>query len=161
MLRSSLVLLLLSAVPLAGERIALRPVPLADPCENAIVHEPLVVFERTGGTLLGPVDLHLTVSSSGTARIVDLSDPFVPRGARAYVDLEAVVDLARDLERAGAFLMCDPSTGVTDVPLNTLTILRPGTEGRAHTHSWWLPEGTNGAIEDRIDQFIAEVFPEF
>ncbi len=160
MFRSAL-LLALSALPLAGEHVALRPVIQSNGCANVILHEPLLVYEVRGGTLAGPVDLHLVVHSDGSARIVDVSDADFPRAAVAGADPEAVQDLLRDLERVGGMLGCDSAGMVTDVPLHTLTMLKPGTETRAHTYSWWLPENANGAIEMRIEQFVAELFPKF
>jgi len=154
-------LLALSALPLAGEHVAIRPVLHSNGCANAIVHEPLLVYEVRGGTLLGPVDLHLVVYSSGAARIVDVSDADFPRAAIADTDPDEVHDLIRDLERVGGMLACDSSGMVTDVPLRTLTLLKPGTDARAHTYSWWLPENANGVIELRIEQFIEELFPQF
>lgn len=154
-------LLAFSAVPLAGERIVLSPVSVQSGCGNSIVHEPLVVYEISGGTIAGPVDLHLTVYSDGAVRIADMSDPSAPRGAIERVDPEAVSSLALYLERMGAMINCDASGVVMDVPLHTLTLLKPGTNPRGHTFSWWLPEDSNGTIEMRLEQFVAEVFPEF
>jgi len=154
-------LLALAAVPLAGEHVAIRPVLQTNGCANAIVHEPLLVYEVRGGTLVGPVDLHLVVYSDGAARIVDVSDAEFPRAAVAHTDPDAVSDLLRDLERVGGMLGCDELGMVTDVPLHTLTMLKPGTDARAHTFSWWLPENTNGILEYRIEQYAAEAFPDF
>lgn len=160
MFRSSL-LLALAAVPLAGEHTAIRPVLQTNGCANSIVHEPLLVYEVHGGTLAGPVDMHLVVYSDGTARITDLTDTDVPRAAIGHTDPEAVSDLLIDLERVGGMLNCDSVGMVTDVPLHTLTMLKPGTDARSHTFSWWLPENANGVIEARIDLFVAELFPKF
>lgn len=161
MLRST-VLLLLSALPVAaGSYTALHPDTATSSCVNAILHEPLLVYEVHGGTLAGPVDLNLIVFSDGQARWVDLTDADVPRGGVVNSDPEAVQDLVRDLERIGGALNCDAQGYVTDVPLHTLTLLGPGTNTRAHTFSWWLPEGSNGAIEPRIAQFMAEFAPEY
>jgi len=154
-------LLAFSALPLAGEHVALRPASVSSSCFNSIVHEPLVIYEISGGTLAGPVDLHLTVYSDGAVRIADMSDPASPRGAIERVDPEAVSSLALYLERMGAGINCDDDGMVTDVPLHTLTLLKPGTNPRGHTFSWWLPEDSNGVIEMRLEQFVAEVFPEF
>jgi len=160
MLRHSL-LLALSAVPLAGERSSFRPVPVQSGCVNVIQHEPLLVYEVTGSTLIGPVDLHLVVYSDGAVRIADIADTDAPLADRGLVDPEAVSDLMLDLERYGGMLECDATIQATDVPLHTLTMLKAGTDPRGHTYSWWVPEGASGAIEARIELFIAEVFPEF
>jgi hypothetical protein len=157
MLRSSL-LLALAAVPLAGDPVSIRPSAQAY-CPNALDHEPVLMFERTGGTLMGPVDLLLVVHGNGRVRLADFSEAELPQGGFANVDPEAVSDLMLDLERYGAWIECDDSGMVTDVPLNTITLLKPGTNARSHTHSWWLPEGANGAIEARIELFLDEAFP--
>lgn len=154
-------LLAFSIVPLAGEHVAIRPVAQTAGCMNAIVHEPLLVYEVRGGTLAGPVDLHLVVYSDGAARIVDVTDAELPRAAVAEADPEAVSDLLIDLERVGGMLACDSAGFVTDMPLHTLTLLKPGTDARAHTFSWWLPENANGILEQRIASFVAEAFPGF
>ncbi len=160
MFRQSL-LLALSVVPLAGEHVNIRPVLQASGCANVIVHEPLLVYEVRGGTIAGPFDLHLVVYSDGAARIADLTDAEIPRGAAAQTDPDAVSDLMRDLERVGGMIDCDSLGTYTDVPLHTLTMLKPGTDARAHTFSWWIPENGAGAMEVRIQEFIAEAFPAF
>ena len=155
------VLLAFSAVPLAGERAVLSPLSTQSGCGNSIVHEPLIIYEVSGGTLAGPVDLHLTVYSDGAVRVADMSDPSAPRGGLERVDPEAVSSLALYLERMGAGINCDADGIVMDVPLHTLTLLKPGTNPRGHTYSWWLPEDSSGDIAARLEQFVAEVFPEF
>lgn len=161
MLRTSIVLAL-STLPVAvGTHTAAHFTPVSSACPNAILHEPLLVYEVHGGTLAGPVDLNLIVFSDGQARWVDLTDADVPRGGVVNSDPDAALDLVRDLERIGGGLNCDAQGYVTDVPLHTLTLLKPGTDTRAHTFSWWLPESSNGAIQLRIEQFMAEFAPEY
>ncbi len=155
-------LLAFSAVPLAGGAVSLRPVPLDNGgtagCVNTIGHEPVLIYEVRGGTLLGPVDSFLIVYGDGSARHMDLSDEGKPVARHAFPGPEAVSDLALSLERIGGMLNCDGTQTATDVPLHTLTMLKPGTEQRAHTFSWWLPESSNGVIELRIQAFLDETF---
>jgi len=160
MLRYS-ILLALSAVPLAGERSSFRPVPVDSGCVNVIQHEPLLVYEVTGSTFIGPVDLHLVVYSDGAVRIAGTANTDAPLAQRGVVDPEAVSDLMLDLERFGGRLECDATIQATDVPMHTLTMLKSGTDARSHTYSWWVPEGASGAIEARIEMFITEAFPQF
>lgn len=160
MLRHSL-LLVLSAVPLAGERDSFRPVLVDSGCVNVIQHEPLLVYEVTGSTLIGPVDSQLVVYSDGAVRIVDIANTEAPRAERGVVDPAVVSDLMRDLERFGGRLECDATGQATDIPMHTLTMLRVGTDARGHTYSWWIPEGASGAIEERIELFVAEALPRF
>jgi hypothetical protein len=130
--------------------------------QNLIVHEPLVLYEVTGGTLLGAYDLQMTVYADG---IVHLNSAVMfgerPRAVVAYVGAAAARDLASQLERAGAFQVVDQSLTVTDVPLHTLTILRAATDARAHTHSWWLYAPPNQEIPALLHEFIARNFPQF
>lgn len=161
MLRST-VLLLLSALPVAaGSYTALHSATATSSCVNAIVHEPLLVYEVHGGTLAGPVALNLIVFSDGSARWADLSDADVPRGGVVNSTPGAVLALVRDLEILGGGGSCDAQGYVTDVPLHTLTLLGPGTNSRAHTFSWWLPESSNGMIQLRVEQFLAEFVPQY
>lgn len=150
-------LLALSAVPLAGEHVPVRPISHTTGCSNAILHEPLLIYEVHGGTLVGPVDLHVVVYSDGFVRLTNATDPEAPEARVVRTDPEAVSDLMLDLERCGSMIECDAVGQVTDVPLQTLTVLRPGTDVRGHTFSWWLPDGTSAAVESRIEQFLADL----
>jgi hypothetical protein len=49
----------------------------------------------------------------------------------------------------------------SDVPLATLTLLRGATDGRTRTWSWLGDDGQNGAIEQRLNQFLHDTFPGF
>jgi hypothetical protein len=108
---------------------------------------------------MGPVDLLVVVHGKGRVRLTDFSEAGLPQGGFANVDPGAVSDLMLDLEHYGAWIECDESGMVTDVPLNTITLLKPGTNARSHTHTWWLPGGANGVIEARIELFLDEAFP--
>lgn len=150
-------LLALSAVPLAGEHVALRPVEQSTGCANSIVHEPLLIYEVHGGTLIGPVDLHVVVYSDGVVRLTNATDPEAPQARVTHAGPEAVSDLMIDLERLGSMMVCDADGQVTDVPLRTVTVLKPGSDPRGHTFSWWLPTSSNGNMELRIEQFLADL----
>jgi hypothetical protein len=105
------------------------------------------------------VDQHLTVYSDGSARLSDISNIEAPRVELAYPGPEAVSDLCLHIERWGGMLGCDATVRVMDVPLHTLTLLKGGPDARAHTFSWWVPEGSELAIEQLLGQFLADNFP--
>lgn len=129
---------------------------------NPIAHEPVVLYEVTGGTFLGPYDLGLTVYADGQAR---LSSAVMfgeqPRVKVINVGAEAATGLAQDLLHAGAFEQQDQMATVTDVPLNTLTVFAGATESRAHTYSWWIPAGKNQAAPAVLHAFINAHFKGF
>lgn len=153
------------AVPICAVTLALAlgtgaAAPAALPCVNEIPHEPVVLFEITGSTLAGPLDVHLVVYSDGFARVAYGTYDGVGSEARLTVVPPAEVqDLAQDLLLLGAGVNCDRFDFTSDVPQSTLTILRGATDARAHTYSWLGDDGANGAIEQRLHQFIQAAFP--
>ncbi len=158
MLRSSL-LLALSALPiLAGDHARIEPEAVG--CDNVIAHEPVLVYEVHGGTLAGPVDSIVTIYGDGAVRWMDVSMPDSPRAAFVQANPLDVAELLLGLERIGGRLNCDDASFGTDLPLHTLTLLRAGTDVRAHTHSWWLPDSSNGVMEQRIEAFLDVYLPE-
>jgi hypothetical protein len=154
-------LLALGALPFTGNAVPIRPVVVGSECPNAIAHEPLLVYEVTGGTLVGPVDLHLTVFVDGAVSLSDATYGRTGKAAIGFVGPENVSTLALDLLDLGAFQLCDATGTVTDVPLHTLAMMSPGTDSKGHTFSWWLPTGSPGAVQLRLEQFIADAFPGF
>lgn len=154
----ALLLAVMSAIPIEG-RIAIKPVSTV-PCSNLIPHELVVDYEVHGGTFAGLYDLHLSVYADGEARLASTSAVEGSKAEVAFVDPEAVAALAMDLSRGGAFVACDESGQVMDVPLSSLTILSGTTDGRSHSFSWWLP-GAKLPIERRLQQFVTDVFPAF
>jgi hypothetical protein len=134
-----------------------------EPCPNSIPHEPVVIYEITGGTLASTVDRSLVVYNDGFARLSSAEDNGCPGRAQvAQVAPVAVKQLAQDLAQAGAFALCDATSVVTDVPLNTLTVCGGGTETVSHTFSWWLaPQTPYERAEQILQDFLAANFPEF
>lgn len=143
----------MSAAPLQTQ--ALNP-----PCPNTLRHEPLVVFEVTGGTLAGPVDSLLAVYDDGLARYSSSIGPGPGFSYTVGVGEAQARGLQADLAAAGALYLCDASDGVVnDVPLSTLTVLRGQTRQAGNTFSWFLPEGPTATIEGVLSAFIAAHFP--
>jgi len=139
----------------------------APPCANIFPHEPVVIFEITGGTLAGPIDRQITVYSDGLVRGAQTAPgtptSLVGGGSAqvAYVDPAMVQSLVADLGMLGAGTGCDRPELVTDTPLSTLTIIRGTTESRSRTWSWLGEDGTGGAITQRLQAFQAAALPGF
>ena len=148
----------LALLPLVDQTTPHNPLP--PQCANLIAHEPLVLYESTGGTFAGPYDLELVVYNDGKVR---LSSAVHDGGkdALATIDPDMAVGLEQELQRLSAFALCDQTGQATDVPLTTLTMMHGDTESAAHTHSWWVHDESNRPIDNAIQSFIAEVFPTF
>lgn len=153
--------LLLIAVPIlcAGLVAALdfQPTQRQVPIEN----EPVLVFDVTGSTLLGPVHRHLAVYDSGRVSYATsgprAAQPFV---ATATIEPKRVQALMGALSGAGAWQGIDQELGVTDVPLTTVTVLSGATDASAHTFSYWTASTrTHKSVQDLIAAFVTEVFP--
>lgn len=148
----------LAALPLL---IAGQPT-LAPTCPNIIAHEPILMFDVSGGTLAGPVDMQLTVYNDGLARICRTQSIFGTIDARtAHLTPLAAGQLAVDVAQLGAGVLCDLDLLTSDIPTSTLTILRGATDSRAHTFSWTGPDGNYSLIEQRLFTFINTNFPGF
>jgi len=158
MLRDLLAASVLVTFGLEGQPAIREPRPTPD---NPIAHEPLLVYEVTGGTLLGPYDLELTVYADGLARLASATQTKLGRTVTRSVGPEAAHQLATELARVGAFFGGDQTQIVTDMPLSTLTILQGAPDSRAHTYSWWLPEGSNQTAPALLQSFIADNFADF
>lgn len=147
----------LAALPLLSFQPALAPT-----CPNTLPHEPIVLFDVTGYTLGGPMDIGLTVYNDGLARICRTQSFNGSVDARLnYVTPAEARQLALDLGALGAGVLCDSDVIVTDVPMSTLTILRDATDTRAHTFSWVGGFGPHGDVEQRVWTFINATFPGF
>ena len=150
-------------------------------CPNTMDVEPIVMLNVSGSTLLGPVQYNLIVYSNGQTMFIrsegfptggggdsglDGSDPQqllspVPVALVQNLMLSEIeVDqLVADLRRAGAQTLCDQEVQVTDVPLQTLTILEARADAVAHTFSYWGGVGDYADVAQTVDSFIATYFP--
>ncbi|MDZ4774673.1 MAG: hypothetical protein SGI72_16235 [Planctomycetota bacterium] len=135
---------------------------LAPTCPNILPHEPLVLFDVSGFTLAGPMDIQLTVYNDGTARVCQAQSVGGAVDARvAFVPPAAASQFARDLSILGAGVLCDSDNMFSDTPTSTLTILRDATDSRAHTFSWIGGTAAHSAVEQRVFDFIHAHFPGF
>lgn len=141
---------------------AMAAAPLAAPCPNVLPHEPIVVYDVNGYTLAGPLDLQLTVYGSGLARLSTTNaNNGEGKSQITTVSQAAANDLLGLLVKRGAFELCDDPSFVSDMPMSTLTVMKPDTSVRAHTYSWWVGQGAYGPPEQVLVDFISSAFPNF
>lgn len=136
------------------------PAPAPALCLNPLVHEPVLVYDMAGGTLLGPIYRHLAVYDDGHAiasRTTDSSDP----GAAAtnFLTAAEVAQLRDDLKTAGAGVLCDDPSSVSDVPLQTISFFRGTTDASVHTFSYWLGAAPYDGVDNVITALYAAKFP--
>lgn len=138
-------------------------------CPNSIKHEPLLIFERSGGTLLGPMYRNLTVYSDGRVSMSKDDTVFFDSGVGQETAVAVISLSTGEVERlwamlvdAGAFSLCDmDGPQVMDVPLNTVTIFDGRTDADAHTYSYWIAINEYAGVGAVISSFIAMHFPDF
>ena len=138
------------------------PAQLAATCPNAWPHEPVLVYDVAGSTLAGPFYRHLAVYSSGHAILsesIGFGDP--GRVGLAQLTQAEVAQLRSTLAAAGAATACDDPSQVSDVPLNTITLLRGGTDSLAHTSSYLISGPAHAQSQQIIDTLITTHFPGF
>ena len=144
----------LSNLPRAAE-------PQAQDCENLFAHEPAVVFEVSGSTLAGPVDTTLTVYTDGIVKISSASASGPGKAATAVVTADDVEKLRVALVAGSGLKLCDDPRIVTDAPLHTVTLLSGLQDAQAHTFSYWVGTDAYTVVDQRLQQFVQQVFPEF
>jgi hypothetical protein len=149
-------------VPRGTSAPAIAAAPQAVPCPNVLPHEPIVIYDVNGFTLAGPLDLQMTVYGSGLAR---LSTTNAHNGeGKSQMTTVSQAEASRllvALAKHGAFELCDDPSFVSDMPMSTLTVMKPDTTVRAHTYSWWVAQGPYGAPEQVLLDFISSAFPNF
>lgn len=131
------------------------------PCVNTIRHEPVLVYEVSGFGFGGLIDRMLTVYADGSLKLssAELSGP--GKAALAAASPAEVKTLTQTLSLAGSFTACDDQSTGFDVPLKTLTVFRGGTDALTHTVSWWFQNPPYDGLEQPLDAFIAQHFPNF
>jgi hypothetical protein len=129
------------------------------PCPNPIEREPVVLYEVSGGTLVGVVDYFLTVYSDGSARLSSFLGG-AGTGSSQFVSMDPseVEALRQALTSAGALLECDAPDHTSDTPLQTLTLFRAGSTRRSNTFSWFTNDGNLALVQSLLDGFIAAHF---
>jgi hypothetical protein len=134
-------------------------------CVNARVREPVLIYDATGSTLLGPSHTQLSVYSDGLTTLSRI-DPLNPGSGRVAVRMlstEAVDALASTLAAAGAGALCDDPLSVADMPLSTITVFGlPGMGAASRTFSYW--EGLSGPtllVDSILQGFVQAEFAAF
>ena len=126
----------------------------APPGQQQIKQEPVLNFDVTGGTLLGPLHTRFTVYNNGLVTFSEASGFADSSSAGTTRVSDTVVDrLVKDLEDAGGFKLSDQTITVSDVPLTTVTVFRGDTNAKAHTFSYWLGIDQYAKIAQVIDDF--------
>ena len=128
------------------------------------MNEPVVMFSITGGTLTGSIHRQLSVYNNGFATIAKLDDGPI-FGLSEDVDTAGVGPAAAnqfllDLVAAGAVSLPDQQIFISDVPLNTLTILEGKQLALSRTFSYF-GGGQYNNVQQIIDTFIQTHFPGF
>jgi hypothetical protein len=129
--------------------------------QSAFDHEPVLIYEVSGGTIAGPTRLLLTLYTN-EATLVQQQGTAPETLCTATLTADQIRELQRDLRQAGALRLRDQRTNpVPDVPLTTVTFFVPlGNSGKsqANTFSYYVPSGRASDVEDVIRAFIAETF---
>lgn len=150
---------IVAAVPFS---LSAMPVPAPVPCTEVVPHAPLVVYDVSGGTLAGLIDIGLTVYNDGWVRASSWTQATgANKSDVAYVGPAVVAQLVRDLAQGGGGVLCDQVSFANDLPTQTLTILRDATDTKGHTYSWVEGNPNYWLVEQRMQAFFAATFPNF
>jgi hypothetical protein len=132
-----------------------------DDCREYQTHEPVLIYDVTGSTLLGPIHAHFTLYNDGFATYSSVSGypTSVGDAWTASVTQLQIKVLLSELEDADVFQLCDQPMWVSDVPLKTITILDGGSDAYAHTFNYWLGHDKYAAPDAAIGSFIDSLAP--
>ena len=121
---------------------------------------PLVIVNRTGATILGPLYMHLLVYSDGHVSFVSRSSANdTAHDLDTVVSKDAAAKFHADLLAAKAGELVRSTVQASDLPLTTVTVLQrdarnPG-KASANTFDYQEASGAYAAIEARIEAFTA------
>jgi len=150
------------AVPFA---LAAAPAPQIGSvtnCLNVIPHEPMVVYEVTGGTFAGPTDMSFVMYTDGSLRLSSTTaNEGLGFAKTASINSELADQVLAELVANGAAKLCDSTISVTDTPLSTLTIFLGTTQAAAHSHSWWIANAADARSAALLDGVIHDAFGTF
>jgi hypothetical protein len=144
------------ALLLAVGVCSMRPTS-AEPAQadcNVWNHEPLVAYDLTGSTFLGPLDQSLMVFSDGTVKHFSQTQGIAKV---TYVTPLQARTLSADLFAAGVFTLCDQPEAGADIPLQTLTLFRGVQDAAAHTVNWWSDDPSYDVLHQILANFIAQL----
>ena len=160
---------LLAALPLVGLAMHARSAPPAPAAAQIVpggelMHELVAVYDVTGFTLAGELNINLEVYNDGTAKVSRVSGFFgqpTVDAQIANVGAGTALAFANELRAQGAWQLGDQQLQVSDVPLQTLTVLRGFTDQKAHAFSYWLASDEYAGVGTVIQKFLDTHFPNF
>lgn len=119
---------------------------------------PVVLMTRSGPTLLGGNQLStISIYSNGLITVSQADGASgISSAGQAFVDPGYVEDLQAQLRSLGAHRLGDARYDAYDVPLNTVTVFHGGQDARAHSFSYWVPDGPYRDVDDAILGFLTE-----
>jgi hypothetical protein len=133
--------------------------------ENVFQREPVLFFETTGYTFTGAWHERLAVYNDGTAsfsRVTGYPNNPATEADFVFVPAQEVEKLRQNLKRAGAHQLTDLPIQVSDVPLTTVTFfVRPGPHAHSNTFNYFVGWDEWGRVNQIVDDFTAQHFPEF
>ncbi len=116
--------------------------------------EPLVVFDVSGATLLGPVHRSMILYNNGRVSVAEFAPGKAPRNASRMISIDEAERLHGALVDCGALDMLDQKEQVMDVPMTSISIFTGETDAVSHTFNYWLAGSEYGKVEHTIDRFI-------
>lgn len=125
---------------------------------------PLVIYDVTGSTLVGPTHMHLAVYWNGQASI-DRKDTLLTgdgdRVLEASATLQQLQTFNQALRSAGAGRLSPPlNTQTADLPLTTVTYFgNAKPNSKAHSFSYFDQSDRVAAVDQAIQTFIDQIFP--
>ena len=128
--------------------------------KQTINRQPVLLYELSGITLLGPVTQTVVAYSSGDitmSQMIGHSNP--PSVIRAQMSVVSLESFLVAMYGAGVAGLQDQEFSVTDAPLRTVTVLSPGTDAIAHSFSYYIPDGDYAGVSELLRRFVEELAP--
>jgi len=120
--------------------------------------EPVLIYDVSGGTLLGMVHRHLSVYSNGRTSLAEFGPGMTSRNASKMINPEVVDRLRSQLAANNGLTLSDQETQAQDLPMTTVTTFKGATNAASHTFSYWHPETDYEALKQVIEGFIVTYF---
>ena len=126
------------------------------------MREPVLLYDQTGSTLTGILNFSLIVYNDGLAKFS--TETGIPGNQTvdsrsAFIGPAGALQLANELRAAGSWVLPDQGLVVSDVPLQTVTVMRGFTNQNAHSFSYYLPINQYATVGEVIGNFIGANFP--
>lgn len=140
-----------------------QAVPIGPGIKTPIVREPTLIHDVTGSTLIGPFHQNLVVYNDGLVSFAAASQIIGGGGdgqaCTAFIPASEVAELTKALADAGAATLPDRFAFVADLPLTTVTFMKPATDTKAHTFSFFFGPGGYQQVQTIVNTFIQKHFP--